>query len=71
MVIEKLDALAVAKAIGDLPQNINFAIKQTTATAFLDSIGVKYASGGRVAQLEATSIYARARNQAVYIECKQ
>jgi arsenate reductase-like glutaredoxin family protein len=29
------------------------------------------ASGGRVAQSETTSIYSRARNQAVYIECKQ
>jgi TPR repeat protein len=44
----KLDALAVAEAIHDIPQNVNFAIKISVVTNFLDSHGIRYAtaSGG-------------------------
>jgi hypothetical protein len=37
IVVSKLDAIAVANAIGDIPQNINFAIKAELAEVFLRS----------------------------------
>ncbi len=41
VVVAKLDALAVAKITGDVPQNINFAIKGEVAQSFLRSHGVQ------------------------------
>lgn len=41
VVVAKLDALVVAKVIGDVPQNINFAIKGELAKTFLQSNGVQ------------------------------
>ena len=41
VVVAKLDALAVAKLTGDLPQNINFAIKGELAQVFLRSNGIE------------------------------
>jgi serine protease Do len=39
--VSKLDAIAVAQAIGDIPQNVNFAIKAEIAEIFLRSQGVE------------------------------
>lgn len=41
VIVSKLNALTVAKAIGDIPQNINFAIKADVAQMFLQSYGVE------------------------------
>jgi S1-C subfamily serine protease len=71
VIVEKIDALMVAKAIGDVPQNVNFAIKQNTATAFLDSLKLKYSIGKTTSPMEPIAIFTRARNQSVYIECYQ
>lgn len=40
VVVAKLDALAVARIAGDIPQNVNFAIKGELAAAFIRSAGV-------------------------------
>ncbi len=45
VVVSKLDALKVASATGDIPQNVNFAIKAGVVRSFLDASGV--APGGR------------------------
>lgn len=42
VIVAKLDALEVAKATGDIPQNVNFAIRDSVATAFLDTLGIPY-----------------------------
>ncbi|MBS0151002.1 MAG: trypsin-like peptidase domain-containing protein [Nitrospira sp.] len=42
VVVSKLDAVRVAKATDDIPQNISFAINGTVAKAFLDANGVEY-----------------------------
>jgi len=44
IVVSKLDALRVAKAIGDIPQNVNFAIKGDVARLFLEGHGVSLQS---------------------------
>lgn len=38
----KLNALRIAAATGDIPQNVNFAINAATLTSFLDAQGVDY-----------------------------
>jgi S1-C subfamily serine protease len=42
VVLGKLDAVAVAAAIGDLPQNMNFAVNSGSLKTFLDSASVPY-----------------------------
>lgn len=45
VVVGKLDALKVARATGDIPQNINFAIRVHALRAFLNVNGVTYEQG--------------------------
>lgn len=45
VVVAKLDALVVAKVTGDIPQNINFAIKGEVAQSFLRSHGIEPSFG--------------------------
>lgn len=42
VVVSKLDAIAMAQATGDIPQNVNFAVGAGAARAFLDAEGVAY-----------------------------
>ena len=42
VVVSKLDAVAVASAIGDIPQNVNFAVSLGTLQALLDENSVEY-----------------------------
>jgi serine protease Do len=42
VVVAKLNAIEVAKVTGDIPQNVNFAIKSDILIGFLDWIGSKY-----------------------------
>jgi serine protease Do len=45
IVVSKLDAIKVAAAINDVAQNVNFVIKTTVLTNFLDASGVSYFDG--------------------------
>ncbi len=47
MVTSKLNALKIMQASGDLPQNVNFALKASIITSFLDTDGIKYTPGSR------------------------
>jgi hypothetical protein len=42
IVVGKLDALKIAGATSDIPQNVNFAIKSAVVASFLESNGVAY-----------------------------
>jgi hypothetical protein len=42
IVTAKLDAMRVARFTGDIPQNVNFAIKADVAKTFLKSKGINY-----------------------------
>ena len=66
----KLNALKVAGAIGDIPQNINFAIGGNILRAFLDAKGISYKEAGRGAELRGEQIAALASSFTVLIECK-
>ena len=71
VVVSKLDALYVAKAIGDLPQNVNFAVKGEIATLFLKSanVPIKFAQTG-TARMDAADVASRVKPSVYLIECK-
>lgn len=69
VVVSKLDALAVAGATGDVPQNINFAIKASVATNFLEARGVEYGLAAGTAELTASAVVDRARAGTVRVDC--
>ncbi|MEX2296740.1 MAG: hypothetical protein WD715_04960, partial [Dongiaceae bacterium] len=65
----KLDALAIAEATGDIPQNINFAIKTMVARNFLDANDIAYELAPSEAMLTAADVAEQARQYTVLIEC--
>lgn len=71
VVVSMLDALAIAKATGDVPQNVNFAIKTAIVRVFLDSNHVVYRVVPSTQRLDVPEIAARARQFTVRIECWQ
>ena len=69
VVVSKLDALRVAKATGDIPQNVNFALNANVLRAFLDANDVQYADGMSAQPLSPTEVAGRAARFTVLIEC--
>jgi len=69
VVVGKLDALKVARAIGDIPQNVNFAVNANVARAFLDANGVDYALVPSTTNLQAADIGERAKKFTVVVQC--
>lgn len=69
VVVAKLDALVVAEAIGDIPQNVNFAIQGWVSQVFLDSHAVDYRTAETVDDLAAADVAGRARAYTVLVEC--
>ncbi|MBK8525772.1 MAG: trypsin-like peptidase domain-containing protein [Rubrivivax sp.] len=70
VVVAKLDALAIAKIAGDIPQNINFAVKGELAAAFLRGNGVepRIVPDGQRPQ-QTADLVESGRNYTVMIEC--
>ena len=69
IVVAKLDALRLAAITGDIPQNVNFAIREDMARFFLDANGVKYEAAFSTAVLEPANIAEGAKQFTVPIEC--
>lgn len=69
VVVAKLDAIKVAKVIGDIPQNINFAVKGEVAQVFLNAHKVKFKTAAQTKKLENTDIVSRGREFTVLVEC--
>jgi uncharacterized protein len=69
VVVAKLDALKVAEAIGDIPQNVNFAIKDSVARSFLDAKGIEYETASSDRELTAAEVGERAAAFTVLVEC--
>jgi len=70
VVSSKLNAVRVHEMTGDVPQNVNFAIKAALARGFLDAVGVEYRSRSSGNVRAATDIAAEARNFVLKIECR-
>jgi S1-C subfamily serine protease len=66
----KLNALRIAAATGDIPQNVNFAINAATLTSFLDAQGVDYrAAPPGPTPLSASDVGEAASRFTLAVEC--
>jgi len=70
IVASKLDALAVQKKTGDLPQNISFGVRGEIAQTFLASHAARFASGAGGRKLENTEVAAIGRSITVLVACR-
>jgi V8-like Glu-specific endopeptidase len=71
VVSSKLNALKAAGALGDIPQNVNFAISVNTLRDFLDAHSVKYKEVGNERELPGVEIATRASAFTVLLECQK
>ena len=71
IVTSKLNALAVEKRTGDLPQNISFGVKADVAQSFLDAQNVSYQSGAAKRKLENTEVAAIGKAITVLVACRK
>lgn len=71
VVRSKLDALKAAGAIGDIPQNVNFAITSNTLRGFLDAKSIDYREVLSEGELTGVQIGARASAFTVLVECQK
>jgi S1-C subfamily serine protease len=69
VVAEKLNAIKFAKVMGDIPQNINFAIKTGAVRDFLDNSVIAYLSGEPTSELKIADIAKSARAYTMLISC--
>ena len=65
----KLNAVRMARATGDIPQNVNFAISAGTARAYLDAQAVPYETAPSIESLKTADVAAKARLFTVVVEC--
>jgi S1-C subfamily serine protease len=70
VVAAKLNPLKFAKATGDLPENINFAIKPGAVRDFLDNSAISYQIAEPKAELKTADIAQSARPYTMLISCK-
>ncbi len=71
VVSAKLNALKMMVATnGDIPQNVNFAIKASIATNFLETNGVAYATGGAAQPMQPADLADQAKAMSVFVECQ-
>jgi len=71
VVTAKLNAEQIARITGDIPQNVNFALKAEVARTFLDSKDIAYQTAHSERQLSPAEVGEMARPFTVYIECEQ
>jgi hypothetical protein len=70
VVVSKLNALRVARMTGDVPQNVNFAIKSGVAQAFLRANGIEPAMAEPPARRPRTAdVVQAARSFTALVEC--
>lgn len=69
VVSSKINAVRLAEVTGDIPQNVNFAIKASVVRAFLDSHDIKYQTEPSERTLSAADVAERAKKFTVLVEC--
>ena len=69
VVVAQLDRLKVAKAIGSLPENVNFGIKASTVRQFLTASGLPTKWSSRSQTMSTKDIAQIATNQTVMVVC--
>ena len=71
VIVSKLDAAKFAEATGDIPQNINFAIKGSTALNFIEANGVKPQFTMKSDKLTTAQIAKKAEGYTVQVICSK
>jgi hypothetical protein len=71
VVVGKLNAIAAARIIEDIPENVNFAIRTQTLESFLQSQNVVPSTEIRTQKLSAADIAEIAQSASVKIYCKE
>ena len=69
VVSSKLDAVATTKVTGDIPQNVNFAIKSVIVTSFLEANGIGFDVTTQFKPLEVADIGDMAKAFTFMLEC--
>ncbi|MEQ1775677.1 MAG: surface-adhesin E family protein [Burkholderiales bacterium] len=69
VVVSKLDALKMAARVGDLPQNVNFAIRGEVMRLFLENNQVNFPVSRSNAKLENTDIASQGAAVTVRVRC--
>jgi len=69
VVVSKLNAVRMAAATGDVPQNVNFAIAANVLAAFLDSASVEYSAEPAGAPGATEAIVRTAQTFTYLVEC--
>ena len=70
VVVSKLDAVMMADAFGDIPQNINFAIRGDVAQSMLASNGISFDRAGQSRRFDGPELAAELEAATVLIECR-
>ncbi len=71
VVSAKLNALKMMLATnGDIPQNVNFAIKSSIVTSFMEANSVAYATGAATQPMAPADLADQAKAMSVFIECQ-
>lgn len=71
VVSSKLNVIKMASLTGDLAQNVNFALKATTALAFLETNGVQIEIGSATGQkLDPADIAEKAKQVTGFVACQ-
>ncbi len=71
VVTAKMDAVKMAKYTGDIPQNVNFAIKASLVRDMLEVKDVDYDTASSNEELKTVDIFQKAKRFTVLIECLQ
>jgi serine protease Do len=71
IVSAKLDALKLMLATnGDIAQNVNFAIRASIVTSFMDANGVAYSVGNAGQPMQPVDLADQAKAMSVFVECR-
>ena len=69
VVIAQLNKLKVAKAIGSLPENVNFGIKASTVRQFMTAAGLPTKWSNRSKRMSTKELAKVAKNQTLMVVC--
>jgi S1-C subfamily serine protease len=70
-IVSTMNVLAVARMTGTIPQNVNFAIKQSVILGFLNSKGISYALADSSRQLSAADVSELGVKSTVMVVCEK
>ena len=69
VVVSKLDAIAVANEIGDVPENVGFAVRGEIAQLFLSSNGINFEKNAGGDALTSEQLADHLQRSTVLVEC--